>query len=440
MKSHKILKEFSKYVSVNILGMIGLSCYILADTFFVARGLGSSGLAALNLAISVYSFIHGTGLMIGMGGATKFAILTAQKRHGDANSYFTHSLALGLGMGFLFLLCGVFLSGPLARVLGADETTFAMTSVYLRTILCFAPFFISNNVLLAYVRNDKAPQLSMSAMLLGSFSNILLDYIFIFPCRMGMFGAALATGIAPILSMLLLSTHFRKKEQRQLSFCRCKASLQKIGAIFTLGLSAFISEFSSGIVLIAFNLIIMHLAGTVGVAAYGIIANLALVILSIFTGISQGMQPMVSRYCGKGYWEGLFTVLKYGILLSLAAALFTYGITLGFADSLVAAFNSSKDPVLAAMAKDGMRLYFSGFFFAGCNVVTAAFLSAVEEPLGGFLISLGRGCLFLLPLVFLLSSLGGMTGVWLSFPAAEAASTCLGIFFLVATVKKRKHM
>ena len=67
MKHTSIIKEFLKYVSLNVFGMIGLSCYILADTFFVSLGLGVNGLAALNLAIPIYSFIHGSGLMLGMG-------------------------------------------------------------------------------------------------------------------------------------------------------------------------------------------------------------------------------------------------------------------------------------------------------------------------------------------------------------------------------------
>jgi putative MATE family efflux protein len=435
LKHSHIFKEFSKYVTVNILGMIGLSCYILADTYFIAQGLGSHGLAALNLAISVYSFIHGTGLMIGVGGATKFSILKAQGRHEEANRYFTHSVGFGLFIGLLFLLTGVFLSGPIARLLGADGDTFAMTSVYLRTILCFAPFFIANNVLLAFVRNDHAPKLAMGAMLLGSFSNIGLDYLFLFPCHMGMFGAALATGIAPVLGILTLSTHFFQKDN-QLRLSRCAFKLKKCGTILSLGLSAFISEISSGIVLIVFNLIILSLAGTVGVAAYGIIANLALVILSIFTGIAQGIQPMVSRFYGMDCRQKLIPLLKYGLILSLGIAAFTYGIAWGLGDLLVAAFNSEGDTQLAAMAKEGMLLYFTGFFFAGVNVVSAAFLSAAEQPAKGLLISLGRGCLFLLPIVFLLSSFLGMKGVWLSFPAAEGMSTALSILFLICAQKK----
>ena len=79
MKSKENIRDFGKYVSLNVMGMIGLSCYILADTFFVSKGLGTDGLAALNLAIPIYSFIHGSGLMIGMGGGNQIFHLQKQK-------------------------------------------------------------------------------------------------------------------------------------------------------------------------------------------------------------------------------------------------------------------------------------------------------------------------------------------------------------------------
>ena len=85
MNKHTALQEYTRYVSLNVAAMLGLSLYILADTFFVAQGVGSDGLAALNLAVPLYNIMHGTGLMLGMGGATKFTLLASQGKHRDAN-------------------------------------------------------------------------------------------------------------------------------------------------------------------------------------------------------------------------------------------------------------------------------------------------------------------------------------------------------------------
>ena len=108
-------------------------------------------------------------------------------------------MALAIAAGFLFAAAGLFLSTPISRLLGADGLILDMTALYLKTVLCFSPFFILNNLMLAFVRNDGNPHLAMAAMLAGSLSNVLLDYILIFPLDMGIFGAVLATGLAPIL-------------------------------------------------------------------------------------------------------------------------------------------------------------------------------------------------------------------------------------------------
>lgn len=264
------------------MGMIGLSCYILADTFFVSMGLGTNGLAALNLAIPVYSFIHGSGLMIGMGGGTKYSIRKSQQDHKAANRTFTNAVYLAALFAVLFVLAGLFLPGTIASLFGAEGDVLDMSKTYLQVILLFAPAFLMNNVLLCFVRNDGAPQLSMAAMIGGSLSNIVLDWVFIFPCQMGIFGAAFATGLAPVISMLVLSPHFIQKKNG-FRFTKCRVEGKFAAGILSSGVPSLVTEVSSGVVIIVFNAIIMSLEGNVGVAAYGVIANLSLVVIAVYT-------------------------------------------------------------------------------------------------------------------------------------------------------------
>lgn len=424
MAPKQIRNDFFRYVSLNVLGMVGLSCYILADTFFISNALGATGLAALNLAISVYSIIHATGLMLGIGGATRYTILKSQQKGTEANLVFTQTVMAGIAVGCLFFAVGLALAEPIARLLGADQDTLPLTGTYLKTILCFSPAFILNNVFLAFVRNDNSPRLSMAAMLTGSFANIVLDYLFIFPLSMGMFGAAFATCLAPIISLGILSLHaLKRKNTFRLVWGRFK--LRRLTAILSLGLSSFVTEVSSGIVLIVFNLVILGLTGNTGLAAYGIVANVALVATAVFTGIAQGIQPLASVGCGTNDQKLLTLLRKYTLALSLIFAAVIYGIVLLFSGSITAVFNSEGIPELAAIASDGFRLYFSGFFFAGINITMAAFLSASDRPGAAFAVSITRGCAAILPLILILPRLWGMSGVWLSFPAAEMAGCAI---------------
>ena len=424
MKTDSIFPTFMKYVSANILGMIGLSCYILADTFFIARGVGADGLTALNLAIPAYSFLNGLGLMIGMGGATRYSIAGGS---GDTHSHktvFTQALLFVTVLASLFFLAGLLFPYQIAALLGADESILPLTGIYLRILLMFAPMFMLNNLLICFVRNDKKPQLSMAAMLVGSLSNIVLDYVFIFPLGLGMAGAAFATGVAPVVSMLILSRHFRRKEN-QFHLCRIRPSLKRIRDISALGVSALIVEVSSGIVMIVFNFLILKDSGNLGVAAYGILANIALVLISIFTGISQGVQPILSSCFGKKETKNVRNLLRYALTASILFACISYGVTYFFSDGIVELFNKERSPALHEIAVNGMHIYFTAFLFAGANIISAAYFSAVDKPGRAFLISCLRGFLFVLPLAFILSALLGLNGIWLTVPAAELMTTAV---------------
>ena len=123
MKKSSCFREFLKYSSLNVLGMIALSCYILADTFFVSKALGANGLTALNLAIPVYNFINGSGLMIGMGGGTKYAIFKSQGRMKEASHAFTNAAVLTALIAACFFLLGLFASAPIARWASESRTS-----------------------------------------------------------------------------------------------------------------------------------------------------------------------------------------------------------------------------------------------------------------------------------------------------------------------------
>ncbi len=438
MKQKTLLQEFLRYTSLNILGMIGLSCYILADTYFISARLGSDGLTALNIALPLFTLINAIGLMIGVGGATRYTICRAQKNDRAADNSFTVCLLTGLILGIIFLLIGQLAAPQLARLLGAKEQIIEMCGTYLKTLMSFAPLFIGNNILIAFMRNDGAPNLAMCGMLIGSLSNVVLDYVLMFPFNMGIFGAALATGLAPAISIAILSTRIARKKNH-FHLCFPQRILHRFADACALGASSFITEISSGIVLAVFNLLILNISGNIGVAAYGIVANLALVALAIFTGICQGIQPLISRYHGTGQAQQCRRLLHYSLLLSASIGVLITAAAWIFTTPLVHAFNSTSDATLQQLAQDGMRIYFTGFLFAGINIVSIAFLAAQEHAKQSFFLSIGRGIIFVLLFAVLLSQLLGMSGIWSTFPAAEAVMFVFCIIFVAQAAKKLKQ-
>ncbi len=439
MKAETLLSEFFRYVILNICGMIGLSCYILADTFFISNGLGANGLTALNLAIPIYSFIHGSGLMFGMGGATKYSIYRGQKKYENADKSFSYTICIMSILAVIFVLTGIFFSEKLTKLLGADKEVFHMTKTYLQVILLFSPAFMANDTLICFVRNDGNPKLSMIAMLTGSFSNIILDYIFIFPLNMGIFGAVLATGSAPVISIIVLSKHWFTK-QNQFHLVRVNPSFRLTETIISLGIPSFITEMASGIVMIVFNAIILNLQGNIGVAAYGVVANLALVVVSIYTGIAQGVQPILSRVYGYGERDSQKQILKYALKTMMVLSCGIYLLFLLSASPIVSVFNSEQNAQLQQIAVTGLKLYFTAIPFIGFNIIISAYFASTEKALPAQTISLLRGFLIIIPMAFFLSVLLEMTGVWLSYPITECFVTLTGIALYIKSERGKKNV
>ena len=316
-----LTKQFFKYVSQNIFGLLGTSCYILADTYFIAQAAGTDGVTLLNLCLPIYNFIFAIGSMIALGSATRYAIAKAQN---DARGrrYFSNAILCAVLASIPWMLAGAFVPGALLRLMGGDAGIVTLGIPYARIFLLFTPFFMCNYIVSAFVRNDGDPSLAMVATLSGSLFNVVFDYIFMFPLGLGLAGAALATAVSPIISIAICSRHFLKKENT-LQFVRQLPSVKLLAQSCQLGISGFVGEVSSGVTTTVFNFLLLGLAGNVGVAAYGVVANFALVATAIFNGVAQGAQPLVSRCYGQNDHAGArkLLLLGSGTVLVLAAVL-----------------------------------------------------------------------------------------------------------------------
>lgn len=426
-------KQFVKYVSQNIFGMVGISFYILADTFFISMAEGANGITALNLVLPLYSLIFAIGAMMGVGSAIRFKILRA-KKDASADTYFSNAIMFALLLGAVFMIVGGLFPEQIVSALGGDEEIVKVGTPYTRIFMLFAPFFMWNHICNAFVRNDGAPSIAMAATLLSSVFNVVMDYVLMFPLGLGMAGAALATAISPVVGIMICCIHFLSKKST-IRFQWAVPSIKKLFESCQLGVSAFVGEISSGVTTIVFNMLILGLVGNVGVAAYGIVANTSLVAVSVFNGVSQGSQPLISECYGKGENKSVKKLLSLGVLTSSVLASVIILVMCLFAEQIVAIFNSEQDAALAAYGITGIRLYFFGFFFAGINIVGTGFLSAVESAKTAFVASIMRGFVAIILCAVVMANLFGMTGVWLAFPAAELITILITAVALGNVVK-----
>lgn len=428
MQQPSLLRESTGYILRNIAASLGISLYVIIDTLFIATAAGSMGLAALNIVLPVFNFISSIGLLLGIGGSTIYSMNKLRQPQKVASLY-GQLLIFGVILGISFTLLCNLATRPLLLFLGANQQTLPLASSYLRIISLSATFYIINYLSVNFVRNDGNPRLTMLATLSETSLVIILDYLFIFVFGWGMNGAAWATLFSPTSSLLILTRH-RKFSGRQLQLILTWPRLTNLWQTAKLGFPSFLTEMSTGVSILVFNLVLGKLAGNYAIAAYGVIANTALVLLAFFNGVAMGIQPLMAREFGQRHWPQIKAILKEGIIICFLIACLGYLILLIFKYPIIALFDQSHQPRLITYAAAGIPLYFISTFFSGINLCLMIFLIAINQPKYSFFLSLNRGYLILLPMILLAGKLVGLQGVWLSLPLTELIVLLLGSLFV----------
>ena len=418
-------KRLYSYIIPNIFAMLGISCYVLADTFFISTAAGINGITALNLTLPVYGIMFAIGAMLGTGAATKFS-LEKVRLGGKSETWFASSFLWAVLISLIFVVLGLFFPAHILRLMGADDTIAATGETYLRTVLLCAPLFLVNYVVTAFARNDNGPNVAMAATLCSSFFNILFDYMLMFPLGLGMFGAALATGLSPLVSILVCMVHYLS-EKNTIRFVWHLPRVKDLLTAFQLGISAFVGEISGAVTNLVFNSLLLSLSGNVAVAAYGVVANVSILGIAIFNGVSQGLQPMASEAEGLNDGAAKRQILRQSLLIGVGLSAVLVAALWLLAEPVVLVFNSEGSARMAELAQEGLRLYSLGFLVATANIVLAGFYGAVGKVRDCFVISILRGVVAITAFAFLLSALFGIWGVWLAFPVAEAFTLLVGL-------------
>ena len=427
-----IFKLFWRYLVPTMASTMSVSVFILFDTLFIGRALGNDGLAALNIALPIVNVLTATGLLLGVGGAAAFSVCLGQGKHHEARKLFTSSVVMAVIFGGCLTLIGALSVQPLARFLGATDGNIQLVIDYVGTILKASVFFVLFNCLAVFVRNANSPRLAMWGSITASLSNIVLDVVFIFGFGWGMKGAAIATSLAPVLGLLVVSIYFLR-EDRILRLTRFSPEPALALRIIGNGGSSFVMDISTGLVIFAFNIALVELVGSLGVSAYGIITNVSLLIAVMFTGVAQTVQPLVSINQGAGLTERVQEVMQLGMSTAAALGAILYlGIAL-FPEQVVFVF-TKEGAALLDLAVPGLRLYGLAFLFMGVNIVATTYFQAVEQPLYSMIISLSRGVVLILVSLTVLPRFLHVKGVWLTAPLAELGTLIISLPLLMTTL------
>ncbi len=403
----------------------------------VGRGVGPVGLAALNLLLPVFSVYMGTGILFGVGGGVLFSVCRGRGEEEKAREYFTAALILAVCASIFFVVLFTAFFDPITRFLGRNEATDAYVREYGRFLKIAPPMFVFSSFLQAFVRNDGAPKLAMAGVVTGGISNVIMDYVFIFPLNMGMGGAAFATVLGCSLTVLILCLHFFSKNNT-LKIVKPRELLSKCREVIHHGFASFLLEESSGIIIFLFNRQLLRYVGDLGVVVYGIVSNSALVVTSINNGICQASQPILAVNFGAARKDRVAQAFRYGMTAAgIGGVLFT-AIGLFFPKEITALFVEPA-PEILEMSVEAVRLYFLSFLFLGFNMLFSTYFQSVMKPGQAMAICLMRGFIINSILVMVLPMALGVTGIWTVMLITEAVTLITGLYLKGRTYKTQQR-
>lgn len=275
-----------------------------------------------------------------------------------------------------------------------------------------------------FVRNDGSPALAFWGMCAGAAANIFLDWLFIFPLQMGVVGAAVASGLGQVLSMLVLLTHFlRGHGQLRLRLFRPSRAL--VEKICKRGVPEAMSQLTTPVTALCYNLVLSHMVGDLGVSTFSVLSFLYSLANAILSGVAQGLQPLWGNGYGKRDTAGIRACLRRGLVIDLALAVMIWGLLFAFDRPVIRIFN--RDPALVEAASAALPVFALSFIPMALNLIYTAFLFSTKRTAQADGIALSRGVAVKALAIFALPALLGEAAVWAAPLAAEMVTLILAV-------------
>lgn len=421
--NHK--KQFAKFVIPSVVSMLVFNLYTMVDGIYVARFVGEQALSAVNLSMPYINFIFAFAILFTVGTSTIVAIYRGEGNLEKANAVFTQNTLFLTGCALIITLLAAFQLEKLALFLGASPATLPFVKQYLGVIIWFTFFFIVSYSLEVLVKTDGFPKLSTLAVSVGAITNIVMDYVLVVLFPMGIKGAAIATGLSQVLTFTIFFFHFFYK-RGSIHWVKIRFDWSLYRRIIPIGMADFITELSAGFIVFVFNHAILATIGDSGIVTYTVITYVYNIVMMAFTGVSQGMQPLVSFYKGKKEPVTCHLFYRYTIVTTFVVSVVFLCLCVGVPQLFVQIF-LGKDSPLFATTVHAMRLFSLCYLVQGYNIVHAGYFAAMEKGSYSFLIALARGCVLIALSVWTMAFVFGGEGIWLSTLICESLCFLLTI-------------
>ena len=419
-----------KFTGPTVIMLVFMSLYQMVDGAFVAKFVGEDALSALNIVYPIPSIIIAFSIMLSTGGSAIIARNMGEGKLRKAQENFSFIILVGFLLGIFFLIIGILFIDPLLHILGAIPSLYSYCYQYLIILILSAPLAVFQMLFQNFFVTAGKPHIGLAMTIIGGVSNIVLDYVFIVICHMGVSGAALATSIGYSIPALFGLFYFLLNRRGTLYLVKPVFRGKVLFYSCINGSSEMVNNLAVAITTFLFNILMLNYAGESGVAAITIVLYAQFLMTSVFMGFSSGIAPVVSYNYGSQNVIQLQKVFKNSINTVAVISIIVFLIAEFFSDPVIRIFVSPESEVFQ-ITKHGFSIFSFSFLFTGFNIFSSALFTALSNGKVSAILSFLRTFVFLVLFLLLLPLIFYVDGIWLAVPVAEILAFLVSIYYLV---------
>ena len=434
-----------KYAMPGIIAMTAMSLYNMVDSIFIGHGVGALALSGLTVAKPFMDICAAFGTLVGVGASSLVAIKLGEKDYRSANDILANVIILNVILGAIIMVVGLYWLDPILYAFGASDATIVYAREYMEIILwgnILTHIYYGLNSMLRSVGH---PRISMYATILAVSLNVALDPIFIFVLDMGVRGAALATILSQVVSVIVeLIIFLNPKEvihfHRGIWKLRRDITMRALG----IGTAPFLMHMAACFVVIVLNNQLLRYGGDMEIATFGMTNRFIFFFVMIVMGIQQGMQPIVGYNYGAQQYDRMLRAFKLAVYCATCVMSFLFLFGEIWPEGFIRLF--THDELLIAQSITPARIMLAVMFAIGFPMITGNFYTSIGMAPKAIFLSLTRQVLFLIPLIIglplLFQSLGiaPIWGVWWSWPISDSLSVIIAMIVFNRDRRKFKFL
>mgnify|MGYP004590345439 FL=1 len=421
-----------------IVSMVLQALYNVIDSIFVAN-MGSTGAIAnqaLTYAFPIQIMIIAIGVGTGVGLNALLSKSLGEKDREKVNRIAGNGIFLSICIYLVFLLFGLFGSRWFISLFTEDKEIIEMGTTYLKICTCFSLGSIGYTVYERFLQATGKTMLSTISQISGAVVNIVLDYVFIYPLKMGVAGAAWATIIGQFVSLFIaMYFHYKKNIEINGNIKYIKPNINLIKDIYSIGVSATLMQALLAVMMAGMNAILglAQVNQTILIGSFGIYYKIQQIALFSAFGLSNTIISILSFNYGMQDKKRINDCIKYGIIdtiivtlvISILFELFAYPL----ANLFGMAGGTSKEIIKVCVK--ALRISSIGFIFMGISIAIQGVLQSIRYALRPLIISLLRLTIFVFPIAYLFTKTNSVTEiVWWTFPISEFLTSIISLFIL----------